>query len=104
LLSRHNPPRRLATLVATVAKRRGIYAPASTRWTDPRSQLLDGPAWAKVKDAVLTSLELPEEDPSDLLAGHAAALDEAYREVGDRLAAAGSDVTVDRDGRLHWPA
>jgi len=82
-------------------KRRGIYAPASTRWADPRAQLLDGLAWAKAKDAVLTTLRLPEDDPTDLLTGHAAALDEAYREVGDRLVAAGSDVSVDRDGRLH---
>jgi len=49
---------------------------------------------------VLTSRGLPEDDPSDLLASHAAALDEAYREVGDQLVAEASDVTVDWDGRL----
>jgi hypothetical protein len=52
------------------------------------------------KEPVLTALRLPD-DPSDLLAGHATALDEAYRQVRDGLVAGGSDVTVDRDGRWH---
>ena len=81
-------------------KRHGIYAPGSTRWADPRAALLDGQAWARAKDPVLTALGLPD-DPGDLLAGHATALDEAYRQVRDGLVAGGSDVTVDKDGRLH---
>ena len=36
-------------------KRRGIYAPASTRWTDPRAALLAGANWAANKDRVLTA-------------------------------------------------
>ena len=36
-------------------KRRGIYAPASTRWTDPRAALLTGASWAANKDRVLTA-------------------------------------------------
>jgi hypothetical protein len=49
---------------------------------------------------VLTALSLPE-DPDALLAGHARALDEAYREVGGRLAAEETAVSVDDDGRLY---
>ncbi len=58
-------------------KRRGIYAPGSTRWTDPRAQLLSRPAWACAEDAVLTTLRLPDE-PAVLLAEQAQALDDAY--------------------------
>ncbi|MDQ3642634.1 MAG: Tn3 family transposase [Actinomycetota bacterium] len=79
-------------------RRRDIYAQASARWRDPRAQLLDGQAWANAKGAVLTALSLPE-NPEELLAGHARALDDAYREVGGRLG--DSAVSVDNDGRLH---
>jgi hypothetical protein len=41
-------------------KRRDIYAETSTRWRDPRAQLLVGEAWTAAKDAVLTALGLPE--------------------------------------------
>ena len=80
-------------------RRRDIYAAASARWRDPRAQLLDGEAWANAKGAVLTALSLPE-SPAELLAGHARVLDDAYWEVGGRLADT-SAVTVDDDGRLH---
>ncbi|MGH9023583.1 MAG: hypothetical protein ACRDV9_10875 [Acidimicrobiia bacterium] len=49
---------------------------------------------------MLRALSLPE-DPDALLAGHAQALDEAYREVGGRLAAEHTAVSVDDQGRLH---
>jgi hypothetical protein len=55
-------------------KRRDIYAETSTRWRDPRAQLLDGEAWTAAKDTVLTALGLPE-DPDALLAAHARLLD-----------------------------
>ncbi|MGH9008736.1 MAG: Tn3 family transposase [Acidimicrobiia bacterium] len=80
-------------------KRRDIYAEASERWRDPRAALLDGEAWANAKDAVLTVLSLPE-DPDALLSEHAQALDDAYREVGGRLAG-DTAVSVDDEGRLH---
>jgi len=51
-------------------KRREIYANASSRWRDPRAQLLAGDAWKNAKDSVLTALSLPA-TPDDLLAGHA---------------------------------
>ncbi|MEO3863255.1 Tn3 family transposase [Acrocarpospora sp. B8E8] len=80
-------------------KRREIYAQTSTRWRNPRAQLLDGAAWEVVKDGVLTSLGLPE-DPDALLAQHVITLDEAYCYVGGRLAA-NTDVRVDDKGKIH---
>jgi hypothetical protein len=76
-------------------KRRDIYAETSTRWRDPRAQLLDGEAWSVAKGTVLTALGLPE-DPDALLAAHARLLDDTYRGVAGRFA-----VSVDADGRLH---
>ena len=80
-------------------KRREIYANASTRWRDPRAQLLAGDAWASAKPAVLTALSLPAA-PDDLLAGHARTLDGAYRAVGARLHA-NTAVSLDSEGQLH---
>jgi TnpA family transposase len=80
-------------------KRREIWAEASTRWRNPQAQLLDGQAWAAVRSDVLTSLGLPA-DPDGLLAGHAGALDAAYREVAGRLAV-NTEVTVDDAGKIH---
>jgi len=42
-------------------RRRDVFAPGSARWADPRAKLLDSSAWAKVKDATLTSLDLPDD-------------------------------------------
>ena len=83
-------------------KRRDIYAPGSTRWRDPRAQLLSGEAWANAKGPVLRALGLPE-DPRELLAGHARTLDAAYRQVAARIEQ-GTEVTVDDEGKLHIAA
>jgi TnpA family transposase len=80
-------------------RRRDIYAEASGRWRDPRGQLLDGPAWAAAKEAVLTALGLPE-DPDALLAGHVELLDATYRGVAGRFAA-NEAVSLDAEGRVH---
>ncbi|MCA1697398.1 MAG: Tn3 family transposase [Actinobacteria bacterium] len=82
--------------------RREIYAPGSSRWRDPRAQLLAGEAWANAKRPVLKALSLPE-NPDRLLEQHARTLDAAYREVAGRL---GPDtkVTVDDHGKLHVSA
>ncbi len=84
-------------------KRRGLYAPRSTRWTDPRVSLLDGDQWATAKDAVLTALALPE-TPVGLLDDHRDALDVAYRRVAAHLADTNSDLSVDDHGRVHLAA
>ena len=80
-------------------RRRDIYAETSTRWRDPRAQLLDGEAWQRAKGPALTALCLPE-DPDALLASHARRLDATYREVAGRLVV-NTDVRVDADGKLH---
>lgn len=84
-------------------KRRSIYAPRSTRWTDPRASLLDGDQWANTRGVVLQALDLPEQ-PAALLAEHEATLDASYRRVAAHLADTESDLTVDEDGRLHVTA
>jgi len=81
-------------------KRRGIYAPRSTRWTDPRVSLLDGDQWEASKDVVLTALALPS-DPAGMLGEHRTALDDAYRRVAAHLDDTGSDLSVDDAGRVH---
>jgi TnpA family transposase len=82
--------------------RRDIFAPASSRWADPRSQLLTGDAWEAVKGPVLNALELPE-DPAELLADHARTLDAALRDVAARLDAH-VHASVDDQGRIHASA
>lgn len=83
-------------------RRRDVYAKRSFRWGDPRAKLLAGEAWEASKATVLRALQLPEE-PDELLAGHAQALDEAYREVAARLPE-NTAVSFDEDGRLHLGA
>ena len=80
-------------------RRREIYAPASTRWRDPRAHLLEGEQWEVVRDDVLTVLDLPA-DPDALLAQHVQTLEEAYIYVGGRLIA-NTDVQVDAAGKIH---
>ncbi|MFN2506942.1 MAG: Tn3 family transposase, partial [Acidimicrobiales bacterium] len=80
-------------------RRRDIFATASSRWADPRAQLLAGPAWDAARGPVLNALQLPE-DPDGLLAEHARDLDEALRYLAGRLAS-GVEVAIDADGRLH---
>ncbi len=83
-------------------KRRGIHARLSSRWRDPRAQLLAGEAWTANRPAVLTALDLPE-DPAQHLAELEQTLDAALRDVAGRFAATGS-VSVDKEGRLHVAA
>ena len=83
-------------------KRRDVYAPGSSRWRDPRAQLLSGEAWENAKGPVLRALGLPE-DPTDLLDDHARALDSTYRDVAARIDQ-GTEATVDDDGKLHISA
>ncbi|TGD89058.1 Tn3 family transposase [Mycobacterium sp. TJFP1] len=80
-------------------KYRNIFAPHSTRWRDPRAQLLVGQAWDRSREAGMNALNLPG-DPAPLLAEHAATMDTAYREVAARLDSDGP-ASVGEDGRLH---
>ena len=83
-------------------KRRDIFAPKSSRWRDPRAQLLSGDAWERARAPVLRALGLPE-DPAGLLERHVSHLDSAYRQVATRIQD-GTAVTVDEDGKLHVSA
>lgn len=81
-------------------KRREIYAPASTRWCDPKAQLLDADAYARVRDEALSTLGLPD-DPTALLDQHVLTLHLALTEVAERAAVGDGEVSVDTEGRLH---
>jgi TnpA family transposase len=83
-------------------KRREIYAEASSRWRDPRAQLLAGEEWEQKKGPALTDLQL-QEDPDALLAEQASALDAALRDVAAQVSAGTIDAQVDGQGRLHVP-
>jgi len=82
-------------------KRRDIFAASSSRWADPRAKLLDGEVWEARREALLDSLQLPE-DPDDLLDACSEELDAAWRHMADRATA--GEVTVGTDGRLHAAA
>lgn len=73
-----------------------------TRWRDPRAQLLDGMDWKRMKGPALTDLQLSE-DPGELLAEQARALDAALRDVATLISHGAIDTLVDDDGRLHLP-
>ena len=63
------------------------------------ARLLTGARWAEARDAALGALQLPE-GPEELLAGHAADLDQAWRAVGGGIVPDGP-VSIDAEGRLH---
>ena len=74
-------------------RRRDIFAAPSMRWADPRAMLLHGPAWEAVRPAITVGLGLAgpaEEHLRDL----ARSLDAAWREMAQRLAAAGPEASV----------
>ena len=74
-------------------KRREIYAPASTRWCDPKAQLLDADAYQRVKNEALNTLGLPD-DPTALLEHHALTLHLALSEVAERAVAGDGELTA----------
>lgn len=78
--------------------RRNIFAATSSRWADPRAQLLTGSDWAVAKGPALHALQLPE-DPARLLAEEAGELDAAWRHTA--AGAAQAEIAVDAEGRLH---
>jgi hypothetical protein len=82
-------------------RRRDIFAVASSRWADPRAQLLSGQAWESARESLMDSLQLPT-DPAELLTECATELDAMWRHMGAR--AADGDITVDADGRVHAAA
>jgi len=65
-------------------RRRDVFAPASSRWADPRARLLTGQAWETARGEVCRSLGHDASGDREL-AELADELDTAYRAVGARL-------------------
>lgn len=82
-------------------RRRDIFAAASSRWADPRTQLLSGAVWQAHRESLMNSLQLPD-DPGELLAECGAELDSMWRHMAAR--AGTGDITVDDQGRVHAAA
>ncbi|GHF58271.1 TnpA family transposase [Deinococcus metalli] len=76
-------------------KRRGVFAPGSDRYRDPRAQLLQGDAWLAARDDMSRAL-----DPMPDLAAWRAALTEAYTDV-QHLAGAGTVTLREEAGHTH---
>jgi hypothetical protein len=82
----------------TRLRRRDIYAPASTRWGDPRAELLTPEVWADQRDALCDELAL-DTDPTAVLTQLTATLDTAWRNTAAGLPT-NSDLRIEhRDGR-----
>ena len=64
--------------VRTRLRRRDIYAPGSTRWGDPRAELLTPRDWDHRRDTLCEELAL-DPDPATIAAQLAASLDTAWR-------------------------
>jgi len=69
----------------TRLRRRDIYAPTSTRWGDPRAELLTPPVWEQQRDTLCDELAL-NPDATAVLDQLAASLDAAWRRTADGLA------------------
>jgi TnpA family transposase len=66
-------------------RRRDVYAPGSTRWGDPRAELLPPETWDKQRDQACEDLAL-EPAPANLVDQLARVLDEAWRRTADGFA------------------
>jgi len=83
----------------TRLRRRDIYAPTSTRWGDPRAELLTtDDVWEEQRDALCEGLAL-DTDPAAVLAQLTAILDLAWRETAEGMPT-NPDLRIEhRDGR-----
>ncbi|GAT70050.1 transposase [Planomonospora sphaerica] len=74
-------------------RRRDVFACPSVRWADPRTRLLDGPAWQAVREETLAGLGLamPVHRHLSELVG---ALDAAWHLLAERLEQAGPEASV----------
>jgi hypothetical protein len=81
----------------TRLRRRDIYAPASTRWGDPRAELLTPDVWADQREALCDELAL-DTDPAAVLAQLTTTLDAAWRDTA--ALPTNPDLRIEhRDGR-----
>ena len=74
-------------------RRRDVFATPSTRWGDPRAQLLDGEQWEQVRDRALTSLGL-EGPAAEHLNDRVEVLDTAWKNLTASLEEAGPNGSV----------
>ncbi len=70
----------------TRLRRRDIYAPGSTRWGDPRAELLTPQTWADQRETLCDALAL-EPEPATVIGQLSAALDAAWRRTATGYAA-----------------
>ncbi len=84
-------------------RRRDVFAMTSTRWGDPRAQLLEGPAWDAARGPALQALSL-DGPVGEHLAARVEVLDAAWRGLADAIGQAGTEGTVrlveDDEGRV----
>jgi hypothetical protein len=83
--------------VRTRLRRRDIYAPGSTRWGDPRAELLTLHDWAGRRDTLCEELAL-DPNPATIADQLAASLDTAWRRTAAGCAANPGLRTEQRDG------
>ncbi|MGG5173242.1 Tn3 family transposase [Pseudarthrobacter sp. J1738] len=83
-------------------RRRDVFATTSTRWCDPRAQLLAGPAWDAAREPALRSLSL-DTPVDEHLRAKIDVLDAAWRGLVEAVEKAGPDSSVrlvdDGEGR-----
>jgi hypothetical protein len=82
-------------------KRRDVFAASSSKWADPRAQLLAADGWEQRREELLDSLQLPRQ-PGGMLGDCAAELDATWTYMAARAEA--GDIRVDPSGRLHAEA
>jgi TnpA family transposase len=80
----------------TRLRRRDVYAPASSRWGDPRAELLAPDAWEDQREALCDELAL-ETDPAAVLAQLTATLDAAWQVTAAGLPA-NPDLRIEQRG------
>jgi len=80
----------------TRLRRRDIYAPTSTRWGDPRAELLTPPVWEQQRDTLCDELAL-NPDATTVVDELAASLDQAWNRTAAGLAG-NPDLRIEQRG------
>src|SRR6266542_3783520 len=80
----------------TRLRRRDIYAPGSTRWGDPRAELLTRHEWADRRDTLCEELAL-DPNPATIIDQLTASLDAAWRRTAAGYAA-NADLRIEHRG------
>ena len=80
----------------TRLRRRDVYAPGSTRWGDPRAELLTPETWTEQRDTLCEDLAL-DPDPKTVIGQLTATLDAAWRRTAAGYAA-NPDLRIERRG------